>query len=231
MPLSDDRVKRWARQLLVPGFGEEGQERLLASRVRVVGLEGVVTPALVYLVQAGVGRLWLDDPETVSPADLAGWLYPPSAVGTPRATAARAALAPLSAFIQVDAYPTGGVPTAALVAAPSLAQALHASEACRRAAIPHVVFQPDADGGSVVVVPPGAPCFSCSRSGSDAGRPPTAATGALAALAAQELLQMVADPGKTPGRRVELVRGVASARPTLRLAGCACNGEAGRAEE
>ena len=65
MALSDDRVARYARQLLVPGFGEEAQQRLLEARVRAVGAEAAAGPALAYLVQAGVGRLWIDDPEDV----------------------------------------------------------------------------------------------------------------------------------------------------------------------
>lgn len=224
MSLSDDRIARYARQLLVPGFGEEAQERLLGARVRVVGVDAVASAALVYLVEAGVGRLWLDDPEDVSPADLSGWIFPPSAVGASRVSAARAVLAPLSAFVQVEAYPTGGVPGAALVCAPSVVQALSAAEAARRAGIPHVVVEPDGDGGAVITVPPGAPCYSCARSTAGTGRPPEPGVAALAALGAGELVHLIAQPGSLPGRRIDLVRGVATARPTTRLAGCACAG-------
>jgi molybdopterin converting factor small subunit len=55
--LDGERIARWARQLLVPGFGAAGQERLMAARVRVVGAEGPATPALVALAQAGVGTI------------------------------------------------------------------------------------------------------------------------------------------------------------------------------
>jgi adenylyltransferase/sulfurtransferase len=51
---------------------------------------------------------------------------------------------------------------------------------------------------------------------------------ALAALAALELVQLVATPGALPGRRLDLVRGVATLRPTARLAGCACGAAAAR---
>lgn len=227
MPLSDDRIARYARQLLVPGFDETAQERLLSARVRAVGLDAVASAGLVYLVQAGVGRLWLDDPGSVAPADLAGWLFPPASVGAPRVDAAAAALAPLSGFTRVERYPTGGVPSGTLVCVPSVGQALVAAEASRRAGIPHVMVETDADGGAVVTVPPGGPCYACARSTSGGGRPPQPATVALSALAAHELLQLIAVPGSLPGRRVELVRGVASARPTARLAGCACGRSAG----
>lgn len=223
--LDDVRVARYARQLLVPGFGEGAQLRLGAARVRVVGAEAVVAPALVYLVQAGVGKLWIDDPEMVGPQDVGGWLYVPQDVGRPRTDAAADGLRRLSRLVAVEPYPTGGVPSAALVAAPSAAQTLHAAEATRRAGAPHVVLEPDADGGGVVSVPPGAPCYNCARS-TGHGRPAQPGAAALAALAATELLLMIATPGAVAGRRFDLVRGVATLRATARLAGCACGAAA-----
>jgi adenylyltransferase/sulfurtransferase len=213
-------VARWARHLLVPGFGAAGQERLMASRVRVVGAGAAAGPALVALVQAGVGRLWVDDPDVVSPADLAGWLFRPAAVGRPRGAEAAAALSGLSRFVRVEPYPVGGVPTATLVCADSEAAALASAEAARRAGVPHVVLEPDGEGGSLVTVPPGAPCFACGRI-AGAGRPAAPGAAALAALAAQELLQLIADPPGS-GRRIELVRGVTTQRVTVRVPGCAC---------
>jgi adenylyltransferase/sulfurtransferase len=225
--LADDRIARWSRQLLVPGFGEAAQERLAAARVRAVGADGAASAALAYLVQAGVGRLWIDDPEHVSPADAGGWIYGQAAVGAARADAAREALRRLSRFCDVEAYPVGGVPTATIVAAPSVAQALHAAEAARRAGVPHVVLEPDADGGAIVSVPPGAPCYACARPTTGAGRPPLPGVAALAALAASELVHLIAVPGAISGRRLDLVRGVVTPRPTTRLAGCACGAGSG----
>jgi adenylyltransferase/sulfurtransferase len=223
VPLSPNRAERYGALIAVPGFGELAQERLQNARVRVVGADAVASPALVALAQAGVGRLWLDDPEDVNPSDRAGWLFPPSAVGSPRGEVAREALSALSDYIQVDAYPVGGVPSAALIIAPSLAQSLAAAEVARRAAIPHVVVETDGDGGALVTVPIGAPCYACGRSSAGVGRPPEPGIAALAALAALELIQLIATPGQVAGRRIDLVRGVPTARPTVRLAGCACN--------
>lgn len=223
--LDDARIARYARQLLVPGFGEAAQLRLGTARVRVVGAQAVVGPALVYLVQAGVGKLWIDDPETVGPQDLHGWLYVPQDVGRPRADAAADGLRRLSRLVAVEPYPTGGVPTATLVAAPSPAQCIHAAEAARRAGAPHVVLEADAEGGAVVSIPPGAACYNCARSTGE-GRPAQPGAAALAALAATELVLMLALPGAVSGRRFDLVRGVTTLRSTVRLAGCACGGAA-----
>jgi len=223
--LDDARIARYARQLLVPGFGAAGQERLAEARVRVVGAGPAGGPALLYLVQAGVGRIWIEDAEMVSPSDVSAWLYPPGAVGAPRGEAARTSLEDRSRFVAMEPYPAGGVPTATLVCAPSAAQALSAAEASRRAGVPHVVADPDGEGGSVVAIPPGGPCYACNRSPEAAGRPPTAAAAAVGALAALELLHLVADPPGA-GRRIDVVRGVALARPTVSLPGCACGEKA-----
>jgi adenylyltransferase/sulfurtransferase len=220
--LDEARIVRWARQLLVPGFGAQGQERLMTSRVRVVGADAVAAPALIYLAQAGIGRIWIDDPELAGPSDVGAWLLAPEAAGQPRAEVAAAALARFSRFVKVEPYPLGGVPTATLVVASSSAQALGAAEAARRAQIPHVVMEADGEGGALVSVPVGAPCYACARLVTGSGRPPSAGGAALAALAAQELLLLIADPAAMAGRRIELVRGMPGTRPTTRMPGCAC---------
>ncbi len=220
--LDAERIARWARQLLVPGFGAAGQERLMAARVRAVGADGMATPALVALAQAGVGTIWIDDPETIGPADLAGWLYRPEEVGQPRAPVAAAAISKLSRFVSVLPYPVGGAPSAALICASSSAQGLAAAEVARRAKIPHVVLELDGEAGQLVSVPPGAPCFACGRFTAAGGRPPVPGALALASLAAQELLRLLVEPEVKEGRRFDVVRGVPSVRPTQRLPGCVC---------
>lgn len=220
-PLTADERARYAHQLRVPGLAD-GQERLSAARVRVVGAAKPAWPAILALVQAGVGRIWLDDPEDVSAADREGWLLPPGAEGTARAGAAIPELGARSSYVRVERYPTGGVPTATLVCAPTVAEALVAAEQARRAGVPHVVLEVDGDGGSVVSVPPGAPCYACARSTFSAGRPAEAGSAVAACLAAVELLLAIATPADAAGRRIDLVRGLPASRPTSRLAGCAC---------
>jgi len=219
--MTGDEAARHAAQLRVPGM-EAGQERLAAARVRVVGAGGMAGPALLALAKAGVGTLWIDDPEAVNEADLRGWLLPPDRSGSPRGEVTVARLLETTRSTRAERYPAGGVPTATFICAPTAGERLVAAEQARRAGVPHVVLEFDADGGSVISVPKGAPCYACARSTGPAGREPQAGAAALSLLAALELLLAIAYPGEGGGRRIELLRGLPLSRPTVRLAGCSC---------
>jgi adenylyltransferase/sulfurtransferase len=64
MALSDEQIDRYSRQIIVPGIGGRGQERLLAARVLIAGEDDVARTAALYLAGAGVGRIDLLAPRT-----------------------------------------------------------------------------------------------------------------------------------------------------------------------
>ncbi|MDZ7708153.1 MAG: HesA/MoeB/ThiF family protein [Trueperaceae bacterium] len=65
-----ERRERFARQLVLPELGPEGQVALAGASVLVVGAGGLGSPAIAYLAGSGVGRLTIIDPGTVRRADL-----------------------------------------------------------------------------------------------------------------------------------------------------------------
>lgn len=68
--MDDALLLRYSRQILLPGFDVAGQERLLSSRVLILGLGGLGSPAAQYLAAAGVGELWLADGDAVEASNL-----------------------------------------------------------------------------------------------------------------------------------------------------------------
>ncbi|HUK66110.1 MAG TPA: ThiF family adenylyltransferase [Anaeromyxobacteraceae bacterium] len=223
MALSEAEQARYARQLVIPGFSPITQEALAAARVHVVGAGEVAGPALIYLAQAGVGTLLLDDGLDVASEDGAAWLYAQDQVGQPRTFAAAAALKSVSEYARARPFATGAQPTAALICGGSPGTAREAAERARLAGIAHVVAATSRDGGEVISIPPGAPCYACaSRPGM--GVLDRAIFGAaVGALAALELILLITGSSSGPiGRRIELVLGNIQMRPTSRLPGCAC---------
>lgn len=69
-PLSAEQVTRYARHLLLPSVGAEGQRRLLNARVAVVGAGGLGSPSLLYLAAAGVGAITVIDDDAVDATNL-----------------------------------------------------------------------------------------------------------------------------------------------------------------
>jgi adenylyltransferase/sulfurtransferase len=68
--MDDQQLLRYSRQIMLPFFGTEGQERLLSSRVLIIGLGGLGSPAAMYLAAAGVGTLMLADFDQVDLSNL-----------------------------------------------------------------------------------------------------------------------------------------------------------------
>ncbi|NLA88849.1 MAG: molybdopterin-synthase adenylyltransferase MoeB [Alcaligenaceae bacterium] len=68
--MNDDQLLRYARHIMLDDFGFEGQERLLNSKILMVGAGGLGAPALMYLVAAGVGTIHLVDDDEVELSNL-----------------------------------------------------------------------------------------------------------------------------------------------------------------
>jgi molybdopterin/thiamine biosynthesis adenylyltransferase/rhodanese-related sulfurtransferase len=103
--LSAQERSRYARQLRIPEIGEHGQEKLLASRVLLVGAGALGSPAALYLAAAGVGTLGIADQDTVELSNLQRQiLHTTERVGTPKTESARQTLNALNPTIQINTH-------------------------------------------------------------------------------------------------------------------------------
>ena len=99
-----DFAERYARHLRLPGVGPDGQRRLEAARVLVVGAGGLGSPAAFYLAAAGVGSLRIVDDDVVDRSNLQRQvLHNEARIGTPKVESARATLSALNPRTRIEA--------------------------------------------------------------------------------------------------------------------------------
>ncbi|WP_394729879.1 HesA/MoeB/ThiF family protein [Altererythrobacter sp. GH1-8] len=102
-PLSQQRLDRFARHIVLPEIGGAGQIKLTQSHVVIVGLGGIGSPALQYLAGAGIGKLTLLDDDVVDATNLQRQtIYSTRDVGHGKAVAARRWLANFDENLEVE---------------------------------------------------------------------------------------------------------------------------------
>lgn len=100
--MTDEQLLRYSRQILLPAFGIEGQQRLTGSSVLIVGLGGLGSPAALYLAAAGVGRLVLADFDLVDLSNLQRQiLHATTSLGQTKTASAHAALSGLNPEVEL----------------------------------------------------------------------------------------------------------------------------------
>src|ERR1017187_4371375 len=100
-PLSTSEIERYARHVLIPDVGMQGQRRLKNARVLVVGAGGLGSPALMYLAAAGVGTIGVADADVVELSNLQRQVIPAVAdVGGLKSESAAQALASVNPLVR-----------------------------------------------------------------------------------------------------------------------------------
>src|ERR1700678_1575247 len=105
--LSNEEILRYSRHLIMPEVGMEGQLKLKAAKVLLIGTGGLGAPLGLYLAAAGVGRLGLVDFDTVDVTNLQRQIaFGSKDVGRPNIAAASDRLRDLNPDIQIDTFET-----------------------------------------------------------------------------------------------------------------------------
>jgi sulfur-carrier protein adenylyltransferase/sulfurtransferase len=102
---TEDEVRRYARHIILPGIGGDGQRKLMDASVLVIGAGGLGSPAAMYLAAAGVGTIGLVDFDRVELSNLQRQLlHDTDDVGRPKVESARDRLADLNPNVEVHAH-------------------------------------------------------------------------------------------------------------------------------
>ncbi len=105
--LSHEEILRYSRHLILPDVGVEGQRKLKAARVLLVGAGGLGSPAALYLAAAGVGTLGLVDFDVVDKTNLQRQIiHGTSTVGRPKLDSAKERIQDLNPNVQVETFET-----------------------------------------------------------------------------------------------------------------------------
>src|SRR5260370_21048355 len=106
MDRTEEQFQRYARRLILDEVGEEGQEKLLLSRVLVVGAGGLGSPMLLYLAAAGVGTLGIIDHDRVDLTNLQRQIaHTTERIGMAKVESARQAVAAINPPIVPQPHP------------------------------------------------------------------------------------------------------------------------------
>ncbi len=238
--MDDTQRLRYSRHLLLNEFGEEAQERLLASHALVVGAGGLGSAALLYLASSGVGRITVCDGDHVDLTNLQRQVvHRVESIGQPKAASAARTLAQVNPEVRVEALEERASPERLQALVRGADVVLDCSDnfptrhALNRACVAH--RKPLVSGagirfdGQVAVFDlrsAGAPCYNCLFAESAESTEERCATlgvfaplvGIVGAFQALEAIKLLAGIGETLAGRLLLFDALASRWHEVRLA-------------
>ncbi|MBX7225365.1 MAG: molybdopterin-synthase adenylyltransferase MoeB [Chitinophagales bacterium] len=103
--LSKEELSRYSRHIIIPEVGLEGQKKLKAAKVLVVGTGGLGSPLLLYLTAAGIGTIGIVDFDVVDESNLQRQvLFTVEDIGVPKVMAAKKRLQALNPHVKFEVY-------------------------------------------------------------------------------------------------------------------------------
>jgi molybdopterin/thiamine biosynthesis adenylyltransferase/rhodanese-related sulfurtransferase len=103
--LTPERRTRYSRHILIPEIGEQGQLKLLDSRVLLIGAGGLGSPASLYLAAAGIGTLGIIDADIVDESNLQRQIvHSLQTLGVPKVDSAKRSIEALNPDVEVKTY-------------------------------------------------------------------------------------------------------------------------------
>jgi len=220
--MDDAHLRRYSRHILLPAIDIAGQQKLLDSKVLVIGLGGLGSPLAMYLASSGVGHLTLVDHDRVELTNLQRQIvHDTESLGTEKVESAARRLRALNPEIAVDTVNRklegeallAAVRTADVVidGSDNFATRYIVNAACVKAGRPLVTGAVARFEGQVTVIVPGGPCYRCLYPESDAPEEPCATFGVLApaagvigSLMAVETLKLIMGIGESLAGRLVL---------------------------
>lgn len=101
--MNDEQLLRFSRHILLPEIDVDGQQKLLAAHVLILGLGGLGSPVALYLAAAGVGRFTLVDFDQVDASNLQRQIaHKNNSVGLAKVESAKQSMLELNPFVQID---------------------------------------------------------------------------------------------------------------------------------
>jgi len=207
--LTERELTRYRRQIIIPDWGEEGQERLRSARVVVAGVGGLGSAALSYLVMAGVGRIRVIDDDKVDLSNLNRQvLHGQADIGRPKVESAADRLRELNPDVSLEIIGESisrdnifnlieGMPI--VDALDNLESRLLLNQAFLKGKEP--LFHGAVygfEGRATTLIPGRTPCLNCLYQGSVPGEVPVLGTtpGIIGCIQATELIKYVLGVGR-----------------------------------
>lgn len=235
--MNDEQFERYSRQMLLPQIGRSGQQRLLDSRVLVVGAGGLGSPVLLYLAGAGVGTLVVSDFDVVDTSNLHRQvIHGRSDVGQPKVISAKASISALNPDVQVIALNRAldgaelrdevARADAVVDCSDNFETRFALNAVCVAAGTPLVSGAAIRAEGQVAVFPNrgGTPCYRClyrdggeAEGGCDMQGVVGPVVGVIGSMQALETLKLLLGIGESLAGRLLMFDGLAAEWRSLRL--------------